>query len=133
MCPAARFSCVGSGRTVVILSAHMAMGKARKLSSDAVMWACIAAAFLFFFHLAYQKYAYFNGETNDLTIFAYAFAQTFKGRFLPVYFSPGNLMGLHPNIILALWLPVYAVWRSFYSLLFYESVMLTISAWPLYL
>lgn len=109
------------------------MSAPRKPSSDALMWGCIGAALLFFFRLAYRKYAYFNGETNDLTVFAYAFAHTFKGSFLPVYFTKGNLLGLHPDFILLLWLPVYAVWRSFYSLLFYQSLMLTISAWPLYL
>jgi uncharacterized membrane protein len=97
------------------------------------MWGCIGAALLIFYNLAYRKYAYFNGETNDLTVFAHAFARTFKGSFLPVYFTKGNLLGLHPDFVLLLWLPVYAVWRSFYSLLFYQSLMLTISAWPLYL
>ena len=109
------------------------MRTSRKSPMDALMWGCIGMALLIFYSLARRKYAYFNGDTNDLTVFAYAFAHTFKGRFLPVYFTKGNLLGLHPDFVLLLWLPVYAVWRSFYSLLFYQSLMLTISAWPLYL
>jgi uncharacterized membrane protein len=93
----------------------------------------IGGATLAGFYLAYAKYSHFNGDTNDLAIFSYAFEQTVKGRFLPLYYSGGNLMGNHPNFILLLWLPVYFVWRSFYSLLFYQSIMLTLGAWPLYL
>ena len=109
------------------------MSGLRKPSVDTWMWGCIVLALAVFYHLAYLKYSYFNGDTNDLTVFAYAFAHTFKGRFLPAYFTNANLLQLHPNCILLLWLPVYAVWRSFYSLLFYQSVMLTVSAWPVYL
>ncbi len=109
------------------------MNSHRKPTCDALMWCGIAVALLLFYSLACRKYGHFNGETNDLTVFAYAFAHTFKGSFLPVYFTKGSLLGLHPDFIMLLWLPVYAVWRSFYSLLFYQSVMLTISAWPVYL
>jgi len=99
------------------------------------MWLLIAVATCGGFGLAWQKYSNFNGNTHDLGVFAYAFAQTMNGKFLPVYFveGAGKLLNLHPNCILLLWLPVYTVWRSFYSLLFFQSLMLAVSAWPLYL
>ena len=94
---------------------------------------CIGVATVLGFYLAWQKYHYFNGDTNDLTVFAYAFSHTLQGKFLPVYFADGCLLGCHVNWVILAWLPVYAVWRSFYSLLFFQSLMLTISAWPFYL
>ncbi|HUK82067.1 MAG TPA: DUF2079 domain-containing protein [Verrucomicrobiae bacterium] len=104
-----------------------------KLSADLIMWVCIVFATLLFFGLAWQKYRFFNGDTNDLAIFAFAFSHTLHGEFFPVYFIPVNLLGCHPNWIILAWLPVYACWRSFYSLLFFQSCMLTVSAWPFYL
>ncbi|HVM63092.1 MAG TPA: DUF2079 domain-containing protein [Verrucomicrobiae bacterium] len=109
------------------------MSGSRKPSADGWMWVCIVLALAAFYGLACRKYGYFNGDTNDLLVFAYAFAQSFHGRFLPAYFTSSNLLQLHPNCILLLWLPVYALWRSFYSLMFYQSLMLTVSAWPVYL
>ena len=97
------------------------------------MAALIGMALVGFFYLACRKYAYFNGDTNDLTVFAYAFAKSMQGRFLPIYFAEGSLLGCHVNWIILAWLPVYAVWRSFYSLLFFQSLMLVIAAWPMYL
>jgi uncharacterized membrane protein len=98
------------------------------------MWIAIGLATAMGFWLAYQKYHYFNGDTNDLVIYSYAFSQTLAGHFFPLYYSPqGSLIGNHPNLIVVLWLPVYALWRSFYSLLFYQSLILTIGAWPFYL
>ena len=97
------------------------------------MWGCIVLATLGFFGLAWQKYRNFNGDSHDVAVFSYAFSQTMQGKFLPVYFADSSLIGCHPNWIVLLWLPVYACWRSFYSLLFFQSCMLTVAAWPFYL
>ena len=105
----------------------------RQISADSLMKLCIGVATVLGFYLAWQKYHYFNGDTNDLTVFAYAFSHTLHGKFLPTYFADGCLLGCHVNWVILAWLPVYAVWRSFYSLLFFQSLMLTISAWPFYL
>ncbi len=56
-----------------------------------------------------------------------------RGQFLPVYFAPGCLLGCHVNWVVLAGLPLFAVWRSFYALLFFQSLMLTIAAWPFYL
>ena len=106
----------------------------RLSKADKIMAALILLALTFFFRLACCKYGFFNGETNDLTVFAYAFSQTMKGHFMPVYFMPhAILLGCHVNWIILAWLPIYAVWQSFYALLFYQSLMLTAAAWPFYL
>src|SRR2546427_9875889 len=104
----------------------------RRLSWDVWMWLLIGAATAAFFWLPCRKYRLFNGETNALTVYSYAFAQTIHGKFFPLYYMPGSLLGNHLNFIILLWLPVYFVWRSFYSLLFFQTAMLTVAAWPFY-
>jgi uncharacterized membrane protein len=101
--------------------------------TDAAMKWCIGVGLVLFFSMAWMKYHYFNGDTNDLTVFAYAFAGAMRGQFLPVYFAPGSLLGCHVNWVILAGLPLFAVWRSFYALLFFQSFMLTIAAWPFYL
>ena len=114
------------------MTATAATATRRSVFHDSLMWAVIVLAGLAGFGLAWQKYRCFNGETNDLTVYAYAFSQTMHGRFLPLYYQAGSLLGNHLNFIVLLWLPVYFFWRSFYSLLFFQSAMLALSAWPLY-
>ena len=93
----------------------------------------IGLAFTIFFSLACRKYCYFNGETNDLTIYAHAMARTGHGQFMPIYFTNQGFLEIRIDLIMLLWLPIYKLWPSFYSLLFYQSLMLTIAAWPFYL
>lgn len=108
------------------------MSRPKGPSSDAIMWLMICAAGLIGYFLAYQKYSHFAGDTNDLAIFSYAFAGALKGKFLPLYYVPGSLLGNHLNFIILAALPIFAVWRSFYSLLFVQSVFIVVAAWPLY-
>ncbi len=105
----------------------------RRAVTDLAMKSCIGIAMIVFFGMAWLKYHYFNGDTNDLTVFSYAFAGAMRGQFLPVYFAPGCLLGCHVNWVVLAGLPLFAVWRSFYALLFFQSFMLTIAAWPFYL
>jgi len=104
----------------------------RKLSTDIWMRLLIVVAALVGFYFTYQKYSHFGGDTNDLTVYSYAFAQTLKGRFFPLYYVPGHLLGNHLNFIILATLPVYAIFQSFCTLLFLQSVIIAISAWPLY-
>jgi uncharacterized membrane protein len=99
---------------------------------DRWMKICIGLVAATGFWLAWRKYSFFNGETNDITIYSYAFAQTMRGRFFPLP-DAGTLLGNHLNLVILLWLPVYAVWQSFFSLMLYQSLMLAWSSWPVYL
>jgi len=98
----------------------------RKLSTDIWMRLLIVVAALVGFYFTYQKYSHFGGDTNDLTVYSYAFAQTLKGRFFPLYYVPGHLLGNHLNFIILATLPVYAIFQSFCTLLFLQSVIIAI-------
>jgi uncharacterized membrane protein len=106
---------------------------AGRVSADTLMKILIVAVMVTGFSLACGKYSRFNGETNDVAVYSYAFAHTMDGHFFPLYYVPGQLLGNHLTFIILAWLPVYAMWRSFYSLMFFQSLMLTVAAWPFYL
>jgi uncharacterized membrane protein len=105
----------------------------RRFSVDVLMGIFIGLAFTIFFSLACRKYGYFNGETNDLTVYSHAMARTGHGRFMPIYFTNQSFLEIRIDLIMLMWLPIYKLWPSFYSLLFYQSLMLTIAAWPFFL
>jgi uncharacterized membrane protein len=83
--------------------------------------------------LAYLQYSYFTADANDLTIVTYAFAQAAKGRFFPLYYANGSLLGNHLNIIYVLLFPIYALVQTVPFLFFLQSLFISASAWPLYL
>jgi uncharacterized membrane protein len=95
--------------------------------------ALIAASTLGFSYLAWLKYASFNWETPDTALYSYAFNQTLKGRFFPLFTREGCLLGNHPNFLLTLWLPVYWLAPANYSLFIFQSLMISLAAWPTYL
>ena len=104
-----------------------------RVSADTLMKVLIVAVMVTGFSLACGKYSRFNGETNDVAVYSYAFAHTMDGHFFPLYYVPGQLLGNHLTFVILAWLPIYTVWRSFYSLMFFQSLMLTVAAWPFYL
>ncbi len=106
---------------------------AGRISSDTLMKILIVVVMLAGFSLGHLKYSRFNGDTNDLAVYSYAFAHTGEGRFFPLYYVPGNLLGNHVTFVILAWWPVYVFWHSFYSLMFFQSLMLTVAAWPFYL
>ena len=101
--------------------------------ANKIMLLLIGASTALFTWLAYLQYAYFTADTNDLTIVTYAFAQTLHGRFLPLYYAEGSLLGNHPNFVYVLLFPLYALVRTVPFLFFLQSLFISASAWPLYL
>src|ERR1700722_3950046 len=101
---------------------------AGRFNPDTLMKILIVVVMLAGFSLGYVKYSRFNGDTNDLAVYSYAFAHTGEGHFFPLYYVPGHLLGNHLTFIILAWWPVYMLWHSFYSLMFFQSLMLTIAA-----
>ncbi len=101
--------------------------------ADKLMLAIIGASTALFTWLAYLQYAYFTTETNDLTIVTYAFAQTLRGRFFPLYYMDGSLLGNHLDLVYVMLFPIYALVPSVPFILFLQSLFISVSAWPLYL
>ena len=104
----------------------------RQLTANIWMWLMIIATAFIGFYLSHLKYSHFGGNTNDLTIYSYAFAQTLKGHFFPLYYLPSHLLGNHLNFVILAALPIYVIIRSFDALLFVQSVAIASAAWPLY-
>jgi uncharacterized membrane protein len=110
--------------------------RSRDVSEQHARWilaALIAASALGFSYLAWLKYSCFNWETSDTALYSYAFHQTLKGKFFPLFVHEGSLLGNHPNFLLLLWLPVYWAVPTTYSLLLFQSLMISLAAWPIYL
>lgn len=108
----------------------------RDLSKRQAGWllaALIAASTLGFAYLAYRKYACFNWETEDTAFVGYAFFQTLNGKFFPCYAREGSLLGSHPDFILTAWFPIFRLAPFMLSLFFFQSFMISLAAWPVYL
>lgn len=93
----------------------------------------IALSALGFSYLAYLKYASFNHYSQDSAQFGYAFHQTLRGRCFPSFAADYSLLGSHPNFVLFLWLPVFWLVPTMYSLFLFQSLMISLAAWPIYL
>ncbi|MGD0061331.1 MAG: DUF2079 domain-containing protein [Verrucomicrobiia bacterium] len=93
----------------------------------------IAACGLGLSYLAYLKYARFGWYSADTALYGYAFNQALHGKFFPEFVRGGSLLGNHPNFILLLWFPVFWACPRIYSLLLFQSLMISIAAWPMYL
>src|SRR5262245_18884989 len=86
-----------------------------------------------FSYLAYLKYASFNQFTQDSAFYGYAFFQTLHGRFFPAYMGPYSMLAVHANFLWLLRLPVFWLAPSMYTLMLYQSLTISLGAWPIYL
>lgn len=93
----------------------------------------IGGATAVFGYLAYRKFAGFNTDAGDLTVFGYAFSQTIRGQFFPFFASEGTIMGNHPNFMLWLAVPFFWLVPAMATLLVYQSLLINLAAIPAYL
>lgn len=113
-----------------------ACGPSREFSERQARWilaALIAASTFGFTYLAYRKYACFNWESPDTASVGYAFFHTLEGKFFPSYGRGGCLLGEHADFILLSWFPIFKLAPSMLSLFFFQSLMISLAAWPVYL
>jgi uncharacterized membrane protein len=107
-----------------------------KLSERRARWivaALIAASTVGFTYLAYRKYSCFTWETPDTASIAYGFFHALQGTFFPYYGRSGCLLGEHADFILLAWFPVFKLFPSMVTLFFFQSLMISLAAWPAYL
>jgi hypothetical protein len=102
-------------------------------TANRILLSLIAASTLVFTWLACRQFHGFSTETNEITYYSYALFHTSSERFLPLYFMEGNLLGAHPNIFMVLLLPIYKLVPTVELLFLAQSLLLSVSAWPLYL
>ncbi len=86
-----------------------------------------------FSYLAYLKYESFRQYTQDSAYYGYAFHQTLHGRLLPSFTGYHTILAVHPNFLLLLWVPVFWLSPFMCSLFVYQSLMISLAAWPIYL
>lgn len=111
-------------------------GPSRELSDRQARWilaALIVASTLSFTYLAYRKYACFNWESPDSASVGYAFFHTLDGKFFESYGRGGCLLGEHADFILLAWFPIFKLAPSMLSLFFFQSLMISLVAWPVHL
>ncbi len=87
-----------------------------------------------FFYLSYYKYQHFLYNLEDLSIFANTLFNTAHGHWL--WFSTHGgycYLGDHLELILIFLVPFYRLFPSVLTLLFFQTLLLGLSAWPLYL
>ncbi len=101
-------------------------------------WRLLSVMFLsyviFFTYVSFLKFDSFSYKDADLAMFVQVFHNTCYGNFLPA--SYGNsvvLSGAHFPFIVFLLLPVYACFKSPYTLLFLQALFLGAGAFAVYL
>ena len=92
----------------------------------------IACSTLGFSMLAYLKYAAFTGQTIDTTCFSFPFHHTGRGEFFPCFFHHEGIMTEHLNFLLFIWWPVFRLIPTVYSLFLFQSLAISLAAWPVY-
>jgi uncharacterized membrane protein len=93
----------------------------------------LAAYVLSFFFLAHLKYTYCTSQSADIAIFNHAYWATLHGKFFPVYAMGTSWYGDKTGFLLLLLLPVYWLKPDPHTLFFLSSLLIGLSAIPIYL
>ena len=89
--------------------------------------------FIIFSWLSFKKYQGFDYNSFDLAIFNQVFFNTAHGRLFDLTINLHNYLGDHFEPMILLLLPFYLSKSSPVTLLFLQSAIIALSAWPLYL
>lgn len=103
-----------------------------KKHSRKLLWLFILLYITFFSIVSLQKYYAFGYNAFDLAIFNQVFFNTLAGRWFEMTVNIGNFSAYHFSPIIILLLPIYALWQSPVNLLILQSIVIALSAWPLY-
>lgn len=97
----------------------------------------LVAAVLFyiviFFGISFFKYNNFYYDSLDLAIFNQVFYNTSQGRLFQLSIHEPTYLGDHFTPIILILAPLYSFYRSPVALLFLQTLILALSAWPIYL
>ncbi|PIR06608.1 MAG: hypothetical protein COV55_03735 [Candidatus Komeilibacteria bacterium CG11_big_fil_rev_8_21_14_0_20_36_20] len=97
------------------------------------LWLGVLVYILLFIFLSLKKYYNFDYSALDLAIFNQVFFNTLHGAWFDLTINLNNYLGDHFAPIIFLLLPFYWLKPSAEILLILQSVILGLSAWPLYL
>ena len=108
------------------------MLKIFKKHSNKILWISIFIYILLFSFLSLKKYYAFGYNAFDLAIFNQVFFNTLDGRWFEMTINLNSYLADHFTPIIILLLPVYKLWPRAETLLILQSIVLGLSAWPLY-
>ncbi|MFA6525157.1 MAG: DUF2079 domain-containing protein [Patescibacteria group bacterium] len=86
-----------------------------------------------FVFISVWKYNNFGYNAIDLAIFNQVFYNTSMGDLFSMTIHPHSYLGDHFEIIILLLTPIYMLFRNPVSLLVMQTIIIGISAWPLFL
>jgi uncharacterized membrane protein len=107
----------------------------RSLVMTALVWAMIALYVVFFSFVTVLKHEAFETTAFDLGNMDQAVWNSFHGRFLPFtnWGEEGTRLAYHVDPILILISPLYLIYSDPRALLVFQSVVIALGAWPIYL
>ena len=107
-----------------------------KIFKQPVFWLILGIVLYIavFFYLSFYKYQNYLYNLEDLSIFNNVMSNTANGRlFWFTSFGGYSYLGDHLELGLLLLLPFYYFFQSPLTLLFFQTLFLALSVWPLYL
>ena len=108
------------------------MLKIIKKHSNKILWVSIIIYILLFSFLSLKKYYAFGYNAFDLAIFNQVFFNTAEGRWFDMTINLNSYLADHFTPIIFLLLPIYKLIPRPETLLILQTVILALSAWPLY-
>lgn len=101
--------------------------------SQKVLLGAIFLYILFFSLVSFWKYNHYLYNALDLAIYNQTFYNTSLGYWFKLSIHPPTYLGDHFEPLIFLLSFIYSLWRDPRMLLFFQSFILGISAWPVYL
>jgi len=104
------------------------------MSKSQTTWLMVSltAYCLFFFFLAVRKYVLFTDNAADTAIIQHAFWGSIHGKFFPCFSLEMSFFGDKASYILILLWPIYWLFPSTETLLFLQSIFITLAGVPIY-
>jgi len=98
-----------------------------------LLWIFIIFYIIFVFSICLFKYFTFSYNGLDLAIYNQVFYNSSLGRFFQFTIHPTSYLGDHFEIIIFLLIPFYALFKSPLTLLFIQTLFISLAVIPLYL
>src|SRR4030042_6270726 len=103
------------------------------LKNQKILWWAIIVYFVIFSAICIWKYFQFGYNGLDLAIFNQVFYNSASGNLFHFTIHPQSYLGDHFEPVLLLILPFYYFFQHPISLLVLQTLILALTAWPIYL
>lgn len=103
------------------------------LSVPRLVWVILAVYLCLFFALAARKFAVMNSNEGDMAVTVNACWNTIHGRFFYSIYIGMSHLGVHTSFAELICVPFYWLFPSVYTLLFLQSLTLTLAGYVFYL